>query len=156
MDSFSANGRQQQWSSPAVEQGARPSGFRNMLAWQEAQDFADRIVRLVAKLPRNRSADSIGNQLVRAAGSIAANIAEGFGRFSQPAYRNHLSIARGSAYEAESWLDLLIRTEMITKDIGNDLLKQCDYIERLITTRMKALGEAKSSYVREEGEPYEA
>jgi len=32
----------------------------------------------------------LSDQLYSAVGSVSANIAEGYGRFSQPAYRNHL------------------------------------------------------------------
>ena len=74
------------------------SGFRRQLLWQKAQQLAVDVVLLARKLPRDNASDT-SRQLVRSASSIAANIAEGYGRFSQGAYRNHLSIARGSAYE---------------------------------------------------------
>ena len=45
--------------------------------------------------------------MMRSAGSVPANIAEGYGRYSQAAYRSHLSIARGSLFETQSWIDLL-------------------------------------------------
>jgi four helix bundle protein len=108
-------------------------------------------------LPRNRAADVIANQLMRAAGSIPANVAEGYGRFSQAAYRNHLSIVRGSAFECESWIDLLIASDLLDQDRGADLLKACSRVQQLITARMKGLGEAKATYaVREERAVYAA
>jgi len=47
-------------------------------------------------------------QLVRAAGSISANIAEGTGRNvnGKKYYQNFLLIARGSLFETVAWLDL--------------------------------------------------
>ncbi|MDX6584201.1 MAG: hypothetical protein QOI10_3385 [Solirubrobacterales bacterium] len=47
---------------------------------------------------------STGMQLVRAADSIAANIAEAFGRDSTADTRRLLFIARGSLFETEHWL----------------------------------------------------
>jgi four helix bundle protein len=63
----------------------------------------------------------MGTQLVRAAGSVPANIAEGYGRYSQGAYRNHLSIARGSLFESESWIDLLFQAGHLSAEVNASL-----------------------------------
>jgi four helix bundle protein len=123
-----------------------------MAAWQEAQSFAADVSRLLMKLPRNAATQSACAQLIRSAGSIGANIAEGFGRFSQPAYRNYLSYARGSAYETESWIDLLARLGFLTETDASDLLSRLDRIEAMITARMKSLTGRESYAVRDEGE----
>lgn len=49
---------------------------------------------------------TIGLQLVRAAGSIGANIAEAEGRFQPKDRLRFLFIARGSLEETRHWLDL--------------------------------------------------
>ncbi len=113
------------------------------------------MAEIVTALPRDRAAEVIGNQLLRSAGSIPANIAEGYGRFSQAAYRNHLSIARGSAFEAESWLDLLGRRNYLDAATLARLLQSCARVRSMLTTRMKGLGEAKASYAKEESASYE-
>lgn len=107
---------------------------------------------MVGKLPADRNANIIAAQLLRSAGSVAANIAEGYGRYSQPAYRSHLSIARGSAFEAQSWLDLLRRQGYIPQETETRLSKQCEEVGRMLTARMKALGAAKKTYALREEE----
>ena len=131
-----------------IEKG---SAFRGQVLWQKAQHFAESVAELVVGLRRDVATDAIGNQLMRSAGSIAANVAEGYGRFSQAAYRSHLSIARGSTFESESWLDLLARRGYISEERSSALILECNEVGRLLTLRMKSLSDGKTYAVREEG-----
>jgi four helix bundle protein len=57
------------------------TGFRGLIVWQKPQDFAVESLRLIRELHLDRPGEAIGLQFVRAATSVAANIAEGFGRY---------------------------------------------------------------------------
>jgi four helix bundle protein len=138
----------------ATGQASDGSVFRSQVLWRKAQDFAESVAELVVALKHDRATDAIGNQLMRSAGSIAANVAEGYGRFSQAAYRNHLSIARGSTFESESWLDLLVRRGYVSRERGDTLISNCHEIGRMLTTRMRSLNENKTYAVREEEAVY--
>ena len=129
--------------------------FTRMPLWQRAQELASHVSQVVSKLPHDRAANIIAGQVLRSAGSVPANIAEGFGRYSQAAYRSHLSIARCSLFETESWIDLLNRGGHISDELKSQLVSECYSVGKLLTLRMKSLGEAKQSYVREVGIPYE-
>jgi four helix bundle protein len=106
-------------------------------------------------MPRDRASDVVAHQLLRAVTSIAANIAEGYGRYSRASYRNHLSIARGSAFEVESWLDLVQRRGWVAPETAHSLLSGCVEVQKLLTLRMKSLEEATAHAVREEESAYE-
>jgi four helix bundle protein len=120
------------------------SEFRRQILWQKAQAFAVTLTTVITELPQNRAADVLGNQLLRSGSSIAANIAEGYGRYSQAAYRNHLSIARGSAFETESWLDLPEKSGYLPPARVQPLLEQCTELQKLLTLGMKSLAAGKT------------
>jgi len=80
--------------------------YRNLDVWNRAQNMAVNVIKLTRRLPkRDEAVPEITKQLIRAAGSVGANIAEGHGRMSRKVYRQYLVIARGSASEVGSWLD---------------------------------------------------
>jgi four helix bundle protein len=119
--------------------GEYPHGFRSLIVWQKSQELALEIARLVARLPRESVASVLGRQVMASAASIGANIAEGYGRYAVGAYRNHLSIARGSACETDGWLDLLHRAGYIDQEMESRLHGLSMEVVKLLTTRMIGL-----------------
>jgi four helix bundle protein len=91
--------------------------YRNLVLWQNAQALALEVIHLTAALPRSAANDVLTRQIIRSATSIGANIAEGHGRYTPRAHAQHLSIAKGSACETDSWLDLLKRSGSLTAKI---------------------------------------
>jgi len=117
----------------------QPYSFRKLALWQRAQELTLKIIRITEAPPSTHAAGTVARQVVASAGSVAANIAEGHGRYSMAAYRNHLSIARGSTAETDSWLDLLARAGYIEPDIARQLHDGCELLLGGLTRQMKAL-----------------
>jgi four helix bundle protein len=69
-----------------------PFTFEKLLVYQKAIDFADAVCAETERFPHGYS--FLRDQLNRAALSIAANIAEGNGRFTKTDRRNFFGIAR--------------------------------------------------------------
>ncbi|HYM15693.1 MAG TPA: four helix bundle protein [Dehalococcoidia bacterium] len=130
--------------------------FRNLEVWRKAQDLAVAVLVLIKPLPSDRATAVLVQQVVKSATSVGANVAEGHGRFAAGAYRNHLSIARGSANETVHWLDLLCRAGYITEAQRRPLDAMCDEILRMVSAQMieldrqtgngKAFREERGSY----------
>jgi len=113
--------------------------YRNLIVWQRAQQFAHSIVQITQHVPRSWSNAVPVRQIVSAATSISANIAEGHGRYSFGAYKNHLSIAKGSAAETDSWLDLYRRFGWLTDDEEAVLHRECVAIMAMLAIKVRDL-----------------
>ena len=79
------------------------SKFRGLTVYRLSTAIADELYADVSRWP---SFDrwTVGLQLVRAADSVGANVAEASGRWHEADKRRLLIIARGSLYETEHWL----------------------------------------------------
>jgi four helix bundle protein len=96
-----------------VEQNARGArgrvqSHRDLIVWQKAMDLAVAIYRHSERFPREE-VYRLTSQITRAAASVPANIAVGFGRSTTRSYAHFLSIAQGSLMETETFLMLAIR-----------------------------------------------
>jgi four helix bundle protein len=77
--------------------------FENLQVYRLAETLSDEIWRIVSGWDR-LARDTVGTQLIRAADSVGANIAEGSGRGTYQDNRRFVRIARGSLYEVRHWL----------------------------------------------------
>jgi four helix bundle protein len=79
--------------------------FEQLNVWQKSQDLAVDIYKLTKDFPSDELF-AITNQLRRAASSISANIAEGFGRQTNKDKLHFYVIAYGSLLEVKNFLYL--------------------------------------------------
>lgn len=71
------------------------ASYQDLLVWQKSMDLVAMSYKVVVKLPLNEQY-GLSSQLRRAAGSVPANIAEGFGRWYAGEFIRFLLIANGS------------------------------------------------------------
>jgi four helix bundle protein len=90
------------------------TNFVYLRIYKLSEKLADEIWRIVVSwnlFARN----TVGVQIVKAADSIGANIAEGSGRGSDPELRRFLRISRGSLYETQHWLRRAYRRGLLSE-----------------------------------------
>ena len=79
------------------------SNFSQLQVYQLSKKLADAIWNIVLDWD-TFARNTVGNQIVRSADSIGANIAEGAGRGSFQDNKRFVRIARGSLNETQHWL----------------------------------------------------
>jgi len=75
---------------------------------ERTKAFALAVVALVEELPRGRSADSIGNQLLRSGTSVGANYRAACHARSKREFVAKLGIVEEEADESQFWMDLIM------------------------------------------------
>ena len=81
------------------------------LIWDDFDDWPEKVKR------------TIGYQIIRSGDSVAANIAEGYGRFTPKDRKLFYRYARGSLEETKAWLRKLIKRNILTKERTGDYEK---------------------------------
>lgn len=77
--------------------------------------------------------------MCRASVSIAANIAEGYGRESTQSYIQFLRIAQGSVKELETHIEIARGIGMIEESLARELETRCDSIGRMLRALVRSL-----------------
>jgi len=80
------------------------------------QAFALAVVALVEDLPHGRSADAIGNQVLRSGTSVGANYRAACRSRSRREFLAKLGIVEEEADETQFWLDLIIARGLADTD----------------------------------------
>jgi four helix bundle protein len=117
---------------------ARFSGLDAYRAAEEIAAYVNARARRWSQFDRS----SIGLQLVRAAGSIGANIAEATGRYQPRDQRQFFLIARGSLMETAHWVRQAQRLNLLNDEL-NPLLDEAGRTLNGLIRRANANANAK-------------
>ena len=112
--------------------------YRNILAWQKADDLTVAVYEATRTFPKEE-VYALTSQIRRAAYSIPANIAEGASRNSQKDYLHFLYIARGSAAEVAYFIHHSHRLDYFKVEIYSRLAEQVDEASRVLTGLIRSV-----------------
>ena len=120
------------------------TNFEKLQIYQLSEKLADGVWQVVSTW-NLFAKDTVGKQIVRAADSVGANIAEGSGRGSLQDNRRFVRMARGSLYETIHWLrraymrKLLSSAEVQTlRTLIEELSPKLNAFLRSVDQRVKA------------------
>jgi four helix bundle protein len=117
--------------------------FRKLLVWQKAHALALHVDR-VASTIRSARHSSLKSQLVRAAMSIPANIAEGRRQESERDFARFLRYSVNSAYELEYHLVVADDMGAIDKAEASSLLAQAVEVRKMLHGLLRALNKGNA------------
>lgn len=120
------------------------SAFENLRVYQLSEKLADAIWELVLGWG-NFARDTVGRQLVRAADSIGANIAEGTGRGTYQDNRRFVRTARGSLRETQHFLRRAFRRKLITGPQVDKIKPLIDELAPRLNAYLKSIGTRRTA-----------
>jgi four helix bundle protein len=115
--------------------------YKQLEVWNKAFAVATDTYALTRSMPR-REEFRITAQIIRAAISIPANIAEGHARGSRKDYAHFVSIARGSTAELETLLLLTVSANLLSPDAVAPLIARVEEIARMLNRLHSRLKES--------------
>lgn len=121
-----------------MEDKTKITEFEQLKVWQEAQDWAVQVYKITSKFPSNEIY-GVTSQIRRAVSSISANIAEGFGRRTNPDKLHFYSIAYGSTLETKNFLYLAEKLGYLQASDLETLITQGTVVQKLLNAFMRPL-----------------
>lgn len=114
-------------------------GFEHLRVFLLAEELADAIWELVVSWDAFAKR-TVGAQLVCAADSIGANIAEGHGRYSYKENKRFVRIARGSLNETRFFLRRAFQRKLMTDDQINRLKPMIQDLGPMLNAYLRTIG----------------
>jgi four helix bundle protein len=100
-------------------------------------DFAVRVIKLCASLPRTPAGKHLSGQLVRSGTAPAAHYAEARGAESTRDFIHKLRICLKELNESRVWPKIIVRSEMQFEARLSDLLRENNELCRIINASIK-------------------
>lgn len=118
-------------------------GYKKLRAWQSADELAVQIFGVVKQTPTIPS--WLAQQMMRAAVSVPANLAEGYSRGGLKDYLRFLDIARGSLGELEYYVHLVERLHLLNDTLYPTLNSSVAETGRLLFGLIRSLSKKESA-----------
>src|SRR3972149_10205442 len=104
---------------------------------QRTKQLALRVIRLVAQVPKDRSGDVIGRQLLRSGTSVGADYREAIRVTSKKHFASTIAIALREADETLYWLELLAESGLVKRELLAGLIDECNQLVAIFAASVK-------------------
>src|SRR4030065_2666409 len=107
---------------------------------ERTKQFALRIIRLVESLPKGRTSDVIGRQLLRSGTSVAANYRAACRARSTAEFISKMGLVEEEADESIFWMELLVDAKIMEKKLLSDLMNEAGELLAIFVPSIKTAG----------------
>ena len=107
---------------------------------ERTKSFALKVIKAVEMLPKGKTADILGNQLLRAGTSVGANYRAACRAKSTADFIPKMGIVEEEADETIYWMELLIDSGLVRKD---DLIPLLDEANQILAITVSSIKTAK-------------
>ena len=121
------------------KRGGPVTTFQDLEVWQVGREIRRRLYLVANKLPEHERYN-LASQIRRAAVSLTANVAEGYGRFHFKENIQYCRIARGSAYELIDHLIACQDEAYLEKSEAESLHQELLTFLRLLNGYIRSIG----------------
>jgi four helix bundle protein len=111
---------------------------RDLVAWQKAMDLVVAVYEMTSRWPRDELY-GLTSQARRAAVSVPANIAEGYGRENLGSYVHFLKISQGSLKELETHIEIAHRLGLMDVQLRNARQTDADVVGKILHKLIRSL-----------------
>ncbi len=106
---------------------------------KKSKAFAVRIIRMYQYLCEEKHEYVLSKQVLRSGTSIGANVREAKRAQTTPDFYAKLFIALKEAEETEYWLELLVETDYISKELFDSIYEDNEEIIKLLVSSTKTI-----------------
>ena len=112
------------------------------------KNFAVRIIKSFARLPKDEAARIIGRQFLRSGTSVAANYRAACRARSTADFISKISVVAEETDETLFWFELLIEAELVQMKLLEPLLQECEELLKIFLHRSQPRSEIAKSLNR--------
>ena len=109
------------------------------------KQFALMIIKLVDDLPNTKSGNTIGNQIIRAGTSVAANYRSACRSRSNADFISRITIVEEESDESLFWLELIQESNLLKQERLFSLMKEANELTAIFTASGKTARNTKSN-----------
>src|SRR5262245_17803756 len=129
-----------------IGQNMRPTELK-----MRTKQFALRIIRMVEALPRSRTSDVIGKQVLRSGTSVGANYRAACRAKSRADFISKMGTVEEECDETGYWMELLAESGQIKPSRLTNLIREAEEILRIViasskTARRNAISQSSKRY----------
>ncbi len=118
--------------------------MRNENLKERTKSFALRVIRLTEALPKVRTADVIGKQLLRSGTSVGANYRAACRSKSAADFIAKMGIVEEETDETIYWMELLVESGLVNQERLAELLNEANEILAIVVASIKTAKSRKA------------